>query len=45
MQARYNELVHAMVSTTQSSMALDEKLGVTYLNLDKAYQEKENTLQ
>ena len=37
MQARYNELVHAMVTTTQSSVALDEKLGVTYLNLDKAY--------
>ena len=36
MQARYNELVHAMLATTQSSMFIDEKLGVTYLNLDKA---------
>ena len=44
MQARYNELIHAILATTGSSMYIDEKLGVTYLNMDRAQQEESSIL-
>ena len=34
-----------MLATTQSSMFIDEKLGVTYLNLDKAQHDDSGILQ